>query len=360
MRKTLRKLVKTMLFGVAVCTGVLLNSGVTAFAATTAEYDYYMANEGDTVYKGVVNRNVNIRSGAGTQNSILKDRDGNDVQLRAKDEVAILGREFDEDDVWYHIAFNRNGELLEGHAFGEYIDKVATVLTPKTTPTPIPSPSPTPRPTKQLTPTPVPTVTTPTSAPVVSEKQGNSHGTLLAIIVVFIIIAGGAGAFWYMKKSGYGQHDGENEDEPENNTNSRGPLRADGTPISTRTRRSESEGTYGTPQKRTREKQDEVSILADRERARLMNEEMIRKYRSGEQTDDEEELKKIAASLKEKEDLKEEIDNLRIGDMVYHEYFGKGIVRDNSDVKVIEISFGQDVRFLNKASCASKRLLRKL
>ena len=90
-----------------------------------------------------------------------------------------------------------------------------------------------------------------------------------------------------------------------------------------------------------------------------MNEEMIRQMRSGEATDDAE-LREIAESLKEKEVLREEIDRLRIGDMVYHEYFGKGIVRDNSDVKVIEISFGQDVRFLNKASCASKRLLRKL
>ena len=76
--------------------------------------------------------------------------------------------------------------------------------------------------------------------------------------------------------------------------------------------------------------------------------------------EEEARLREIAASLKEKEVLKEEIDRLHIGDMVYHEYFGKGIVRDNSDVKVIEISFGQDVRFLNKASCAAKRLLRKL
>ena len=91
-----------------------------------------------------------------------------------------------------------------------------------------------------------------------------------------------------------------------------------------------------------------------------MNEEMIRQSRNGENEEEDARLRELAANLKEKEVLKEEIDRLHIGDMVYHEYFGKGIVRDNSDVKVIEISFGQDVRFLNKASCAAKRLLRKL
>lgn len=99
--------------------------------------------------------------------------------------------------------------------------------------------------------------------------------------------------------------------------------------------------------------------MADRERARLLNEEVIRQNRNGE-NEEEAKLREIAEALKEKEILREEIDRLRIGDMVYHEYFGKGIVRDNSDVKVIEISFGQDVRFLNKQSCAAKRLLRKL
>jgi hypothetical protein len=139
---------------------------------------------------------------------------------------------------------------------------------------------------------------------------------------------------------------------------SRAPLSKDGTPIPVR-KRTEDDVQDEEMRRYPAERQDEATILADKERARLMNEEMIRQKRNG-GIAEEEKLQEIAASLKEKEVLKEEIDRLRIGDMVYHEYFGKGVVRDNSDVKVIEISFGQDVRFLNKASCASKRLLRKL
>ena len=56
----------------------------------------------------------------------------------------------------------------------------------------------------------------------------------------------------------------------------------------------------------------------------------------------------------------EEIENLSPGDLVYHEYFGKGVVFDNSDVKRIEIRFGTDVRFVDKSACVAKKIMRKV
>ena len=54
------------------------------------------------------------------------------------------------------------------------------------------------------------------------------------------------------------------------------------------------------------------------------------------------------------------INKLKPHDLVVHKYFGKGEVYDNSDVKLLEVRFGSDVRFLNKESLISKHLLVKL
>ena len=95
----------------------------------------------------------------------------------------------------------------------------------------------------------------------------------------------------------------------------------------------------------------------------MMNEEIMEKsrfYDPNEEKKKEDELKRLSESLKEKELLREEIDGLRPGDVVYHEYLGKGIVFDNSDVKRIEIRFGTDVRFIDKMDCVAKKLMRKV
>ena len=109
--------------------------------------------------------------------------------------------------------------------------------------------------------------------------------------------------------------------------------------------------------------ESDATMLARKEHARAVNEEIMERsrfYDPNEEKKKQDELKQLSKSLKEKELLKDEIDNLIPGELVYHEYFGKGVVFDNSDVKVIEIRFGTDVRFINKASCVAKKLMRKV
>ncbi|MBQ8633806.1 MAG: hypothetical protein IJ420_09390 [Lachnospiraceae bacterium] len=109
--------------------------------------------------------------------------------------------------------------------------------------------------------------------------------------------------------------------------------------------------------------ESDAAILARKEHARMINEEIMEKsrfYDPSEEKKKEDELKQLSESLKEKELLREEIENLSPGDLVYHEYFGKGVVFDNSDVKRIEIRFGTDVRFVDKGACVAKKLMRKV
>lgn len=360
MRRTTVKQIKRVFYA-AVCGAFLLTGQTVASAATEAVYEYDAERGENNVYRGVVNIDgLNVRSAAGKDNPQVQVN-GAGVLLNKQDEVAILDQALSSGQAWYKVSFRQGGTLVTGYVHSSYVDLTVDIITPLPTPTPLPTMTPTPRPT--LTPTPLPPSATPTVAPQ-EEESGGGGGGLIAFLAVAVIGAGILLALWYLKKRNEtvkGNETNEKIDNLKNLPLPNAPLSADGTPIPVMKRREIVPQEETVSQRRTPvEKQDEVSVLADRERARLMNEEMIRQYRDGGNEEEEARLREIAASLKEKEVLKEEIDHLHIGDMVYHEYFGKGIVRDNSDVKVIEISFGQDVRFLNKASCAAKRLLRKL
>lgn len=360
MRRTVEKQLKKGLF-LVLCGSLLLAKGTYASAATQAVYEYDVERGESNVYRGIVTTyGLNVRSGAGKEHPIVKVND-KEVTLDKEDEVAILDQEINNGQVWYKVSFLRDETIIVGYIHSSYVNLTVDVLDPLATPTPIPTPTPQEAP---ATPTPVPVTETPTPVPQEDMEEKDGGGGLLALLVVVAIGAGALVALWYLKKRNDDLKGSETSEKLENLKNmslSNAPLSPDGTPIPVRKRREPvEEALTKEPRRYQTERQDEATILAEKERARLMNEEMIRQSRNGANAEEEAHLREIAANLKEKEVLKEEIDRLHIGDMVYHEYFGKGIVRDNSDVKVIEISFGQDVRFLNKASCAAKRLLRKL
>lgn len=359
MRKTVGKQMKKVMYAV-LCGCLLLAQGNYASAATEAVYEYDVERGESNVYRGVVTTfGLNVRTGAGKDNPLL-EVDGNGITLDKDDEVAILDQIIDNGQVWYKVSFLREGTILVGYIHSSYVNLTVDVVHPLATPTPVPTATPIPTPTEE----PEEVTATPTPALPEENEKENGGGGLVALLVVVAIAAGAVVVLWYVKKHSddlKGNETSEKLDSLKNVPLSSAPLSADGTPIPVMKRREQPvQEEYEVPRHYQAERRDEASILADKERARLMNEEMIRQSRNGGSEEEDARLREIAANLKEKEVRKEEIDRLRIGDMVYHEYFGKGIVRDNSDVKVIEISFGQDVRFLNKVSCASKRLLRKL
>lgn len=67
---------------------------------------------------------LNVRTGAGTNNSILKDKDKNDVQLPAGHKVTILSTHNSTDGgsiKWYKVTFTYKGQTLTGYVRSDYI-----------------------------------------------------------------------------------------------------------------------------------------------------------------------------------------------------------------------------------------------
>ena len=72
----------------------------------------------------------------------------------------------------------------------------------------------------------------------------------------------------------------------------------------------------------------------------------------------EDDLKRNAEKdTDERRALRAAIDRLQEHDIVYHTTYGEGEVFDNSDVKLIEVRFGNDMRFLKKDQLVAKREL---
>ena len=176
---------------------------------------------------------------------------------------------------------------------------------------------------------------------------------LLLIGVILLVV------FWQLRKrSLVAKSSAETNDKIDNLRSL--PLRQD-TPVPSMRRKDSAKYGKHTEKKERKasvEEGDEIQELVGRERAKQVNAAIMEGYRKEDAASDRV-LEEAAESKRAKEILKEEIDRMKPGDVVYHKYFGKGVVYDNSDIKVIEVRFGPDVRFLNKASCAAKKLLKK-
>ena len=142
-----------------------LNPVKTVFAATEAAFDYVEGEE-LTAYKGIVTTDeLNVRTGAGTSNSIVQ-YDGANLLLNTNDEVAIVGEKEEKSEIWYEVRFTKDGNGCTGFVHSAYVNKTTETVTPNPTPTPQPTATPTPPPTN----TPEPTAAPATSVQV--EKKG--------------------------------------------------------------------------------------------------------------------------------------------------------------------------------------------
>ena len=299
MRRTVRKQMKKVLFAV-LCGSLLLAKGTYASAATEAVYEYDVERGESNVYRGVVSTfGLNVRSGAGKGNPVL-ELNGTNVTLDKDDEVAILDQAIDDGQVWYKVSFLKDENILVGYVHSSYINLTVDIVAPLATPTPIPTATPIPTPTEkpaEVTATPTPTVEDEI------EKDGNGGG-IVALLVVAAIAVGAFVALWYVKKHTddmKGSDTSEKLDNLKNVPLANAPLSTDGTPIPVMKRREQPvQEEYEENRHYQAERQDEASILADKERARLMNEEMIRQSRNGENIEEDERLREIAANLKEK------------------------------------------------------------
>lgn len=311
------------------------------------------ATDGDTQTQ-VMNRlgrttaRVNVRYGPGDGLYDIIVHNDERVTLDSDKEVLIVDDEVYEasGNLWYNIVFQWKGEEISGWATSSYIKVIATV-TPTPTPSPTPEPA-TPTPSPEPTPSPTPTAVpaTPTPMPTIDPSSGDFRfvwGMIAALVIIAII----AIALIYVKnKLVYSS--ARTQEMSQKMKRLKNINLAE-----------EKEDILSTTMI-TRRKRPEVRIVDENDEDREYDPELIDSLFGEELPAVERVRQEPTRESDEKRALRNEINKLKPHDMVLHKYFGKGEVYDNSDVKLLEVRFGSDVRFLNKDSLVSKRLLVKL
>ncbi|MBO4686286.1 MAG: hypothetical protein J5628_06510 [Lachnospiraceae bacterium] len=144
----------------------------------------------------------------GDLDDTVKSSAGKQAILKKGTKVTIWGEKKDSDlDTWYHIKFTLDGEELEGYVFkGSCSRKGKITFSPTPTPEPTATPEPTPTTVEQkgeLINAPSPTRAPDTQEMVESEKKNPSSKWKYFLIIVGIILLGGAvftAITWFSEK----------------------------------------------------------------------------------------------------------------------------------------------------------------
>ena len=289
-------------------------------------------------YEGTVTANnaLNVRTGAGTNFDQLKDETGAIIQLKPQETITILEDVVSDDaKIWFKIQFVREGKTYEGFAYGEYIAKdESKKITPSPTPEPTATPSPSPTPIIMATKapaTPTQSIADLTSDESKPENKSNSKSSILAVIFGVIAVAVVFFGFFIIlglikqNKRKKRIHNARKVDRMKN---------------------SEQENSNGKKKPEIRRADDDGYVREVRQSVYYTNSE-----------DDDELYGIMPKETDEKRSLRAAVDRLQEHDIINHKIYGEGEVYDNSDVKLMEVRFGNDVRFLNKDSIVAKRLI---
>lgn len=335
---------KKIIFGV--CASMLLNPSI-AYGQTQLHKPMISVSEQkDIYYIGNVTSNVNVRVDAGADKEQLIFNNKK-ISLNKGTQVIILGEVDVSGKPWYHIRFTYSGTDLTGYSTSSYIEKTATVITPSPEPTATPEPTAAPTPTIQPTMAPEHEVSpNPSASPSndANQEDGKPYFLLFAVLGV-MVIAVGCYVVWKKKK------DQQQEDSTEvsEKVEKLKKIVLNGNEERTSQRHKLKNGVY--IKKDDQEAQQEFAASQEEE---VKNEESPITDLEEMQADAK---AAVASESADKKALRVAIAKLREHDIVIHKYFGKGEVFDNSDVRLIEVRFGQDVRFLNKEQLVSKKLL---
>lgn len=284
-------------------------------------------------YPGKATNRVNVRSGPGEEYNKLTDSNNDYIQLLPQEEVTIIDEaKATTGTVWYKITFERNGETYTGFSTSSYIAKDdENPITPSPTPTPTVTPTPTPAPTAAPTNTPAPTnsLIKPDDG-----SQSNSKDSIMKAIKIVIIVAvlalAGLITFKILRdrKKSNGNATSRKVDKLKKmNINGQNNGRK-------------------TPQIK---KLESENVIAEEVRQDIY-------YKSTYRYDDQ--PAGNSQEAEEKKALRAAIDHLQEHDIVYHVIYGEGEVYDNSDVKLLEVRFGNDMRFLKKEQLVARRELK--
>ncbi|MCR5686376.1 MAG: SH3 domain-containing protein [Lachnospiraceae bacterium] len=321
---------KKKLFLLLILTVLLAGLGLTQAHAEDEGTDWVH-------YKGVTTARVNVRTGPGEEYDkvVLEDKTTN-LQLDAQEDVIILDEAVaSSGKVWYHVRVTRNGKEYEGFSTSSYISKLEDqVITPS--PTPMPTATPTPVPAE---PTEEPAVSAQPTQPLIPEQTetpNDKSGVMKAILIVVIvgIVAFIALMVYKILKDRSGGRNSASK-----KIDSLRKVRLD-----------DGKGNVG--KKVPQIKRGDVDRTVRENRSEVY-------YRNSyDDADDEQDGFDQGGEPDDKRALRDAIERLQEHDIVYHTIYGEGEVYDNSDVKLIEVRFGNDMRFLKKDQLVARRELK--
>ena len=341
-------------------------------------------------YVGEATQAVNVREGAGVNHDKLMV-DNKSVHLSKGTKVTILSEVLVGSKPWYQIQFTYEGQKLVGYATSSYINKTGEMITPTPSPTPTLTPTPTVEPTKvpEATDAPIKPSIVPESTSTNETKDNSPILFYIGGAVVLLAIVIGVYVVLSRKQEVLEVEPNEVSRKVDKLKNMVliNSVSEDDTAINKDAsikddmKDSIKESIKGSEKKR-RLPEIKVSkgekvirqadLISDRsdvyvkksEEELAVEETYTTEFAAAaevlEELEEDIPLSEVFGSSKDIEEkiaLRIAISKLREHDIVIHKYFGKGEVYDNSDVKLIEVRFGQDARFLNKEQLVNKKLL---
>lgn len=345
----------------------------TSVSAQTTSYmsTFELAKEESfKYYEGKATSGVNVRVGAGTDQELLTIK-GKGVTLTKGTKVTIIGSKKVGSKPWYKIRFVYDGQEVEGYATSTYIKKTGTVITPT------PMPSPTPEPTTEPTKAPEATKSqdenatlNPTIAPALDAKTAKDTKPFVYVGIVLVLAIIGGGVYYYLRKKD------ESKETQANHVSEKVAKLKDIVIGSKEDNRGFDKKTSVHNEKKKPEvrvsKRDKVlkraDLITSKSEVYVLNSKKEHKVElelapTEEEAEfdvfnqNEQDISYLQQESNDKKELRIAINNLREHDIIIHKFFGKGEVYDNSDVRLIEVRFGGDTRFLNKEQLVNKKII---
>lgn len=337
LRSDLKTFIKYIMLALVCVVLTGLFAGYSAHAEEEEDYpdDYWNFYNGK-VYKGQANATVNVRLGPGTDYDKQTDENKKNLQLSAGEEVTIFGegKASDDGNLWYHIRIVRDGMIYYGWSSSTYVSRGNEEIRPTQAPaTPTPSPTPSPTPVLEVTEAPTPTMPLLDGESDVPQNDKDSLlRTILIVILVAVLVLIGLIVFKILR-------DRKNK---KSNVASRKVDKLKKMNLDNK------DSNRKLPQIKKIEGDNAVA-------------EEIRQDVYYKKTYDYSDAGELTASAEKESDekrmLRAAIERLQEHDIVYHTIYGEGEVYDNSDVKLLEVRFGNDMRFLKKDQLVAKHEL---
>lgn len=324
------KKINKLLWSFVICFVFCLLAAGIEVNAGAEEYEY-------PHYVGVATATVNVREGPGVSYDQVTDDSGKPIQLTTGDEVEIFEeKKADDGKVWYHIAFSQKGNDYLGFSTSSYvaIDKDRII-----TPAPTPTPEPTPEIVEEIKVEPADEVTNnidltdndiekKNEAVEPEDESSSSFWKIfwLLILLLLIFVACIFVSYYIRNKKESGNPSRDKIDKfkqasasPANNGKKMPQFK-----------------TSPNVRKPVEENRRESHVV--RTAAPVAREDNYV----------ETSMDDLAAENESDLSLREKIDRLQDHDIVKHVIYGEGEVSDNSDVKLLEVKFGNDTRYLKK------------